>query len=1176
MPTSQPPLNSLATRWRACKGHVPPPLVGASVTVVDSDRFDGPSSSRPSAGKIYLFGGRLVSTRRMVNELYALDLATLHWEKIDLDESDVRPPPRYFHSCEVWRGKLIVFGGMGYQTIHATPLEDPAAATSPNSPAKPGSKSEALCVLSEVVAFDLETRKWELDYVPPSTEGGPAPRYAHLSSICGDSLVVIGGQDVANQYVDQINVLDLSKRSWTGSTTFQRQCGSYRSLAVSSPWIVESGSKSQDLVEILAGRRTGSTTPVTSVAQGRPRAGTHSSSTTAGSSLNAVTPSSLSGSASNLSGLAESDTNATSPGAASIGGAASSKEEGQSRSPLTGLQPLSMSRAADVHSSGIYIYSNYNFTDVKRELEVASLADEGAVVELEDRSSHMAGATLPPGLRFPTGVVVGDHLLISGTYLANTAQNFSIWSLYLPKLAWARLDVGPLLQSGSWNRAVHWGARNQLLILGNRDRDLVADYNHRQTNWDHVLVLDLEAWGISQPPPRPMSNEAMEMGLRKLEASVASSSAATALAKQGSRQQYNTSRTTSILDSKSWLASRNDGPHAPLLPTAFGSGGDFEIVCSDGVRLGCDRAVLEARWPWFRARMKRFQKQAKAAAELVMAQRPADGEGDDAVEHRTRYVIARYNASLDDGTAPPSPAHSRSGSNGTALFGRPPVADHSHLPRHLHMSEASPVVLALLQFFYTRSISTPLQRHPAVVASLLILAKLYGLEDTLGMWARHAASVLLSEDLLPEGIAANHLGVGTPMASSPTDTPTGRALSVKAAAALSPEECHRLAVVLYEAAGMAGCEPLQLRALRTVVLLSKHIQRIHFGGSEPASTSRRPSEMSRNATHEGTMSMTPSSSATSPVTLRGHRPTSMAVSGGMPHSPMTPISPASESYDSDRGATTHTGSKAEKLLGIGPGKSNDRRLGPMAEEGVRGSGSFRRLASGSSNVAGAAAPPIAGSSGFLRPDGASTTASTAPMMPSAGRSNTVSRKRFSIFGRGGGGGSSSGATGDNETNGSQSDGGTISRIASASSNGDRAPSLQPPREPSPSSATLTAMTPHSASSFSTSSSYGSRTAPPLGQQLHQPVGAVGLPPPTLSAKELKRLEKLEKKSGKKQALAPTIEWSADSPVNHEDVSSSGGGSSGGGASRYGVASAPKLPATATTATSPDAPPFFSF
>ena len=45
-------------------------------------------------------GGRLVTERRMVSDLYIFDLETFIWKKVTPFEEDDVPEPRYFHSAE--------------------------------------------------------------------------------------------------------------------------------------------------------------------------------------------------------------------------------------------------------------------------------------------------------------------------------------------------------------------------------------------------------------------------------------------------------------------------------------------------------------------------------------------------------------------------------------------------------------------------------------------------------------------------------------------------------------------------------------------------------------------------------------------------------------------------------------------------------------------------------------------------------------------------------------------------------------------------------------------------------------------------------------------------------------------------------------------------------------------
>ncbi|KAJ7246673.1 hypothetical protein C8J57DRAFT_1523380 [Mycena rebaudengoi] len=61
----------------------------------------------------------------------------------------------------------------------------------------------------------------------------------------------------------------------------------------------------------------------------------------------------------------------------------------------------------------------HQFTDVKRELDLFSpLPDTGF-----HRSVAISGTIFLPGLRFPTGAVLGTHLIIAGIYLAHSYQS---------------------------------------------------------------------------------------------------------------------------------------------------------------------------------------------------------------------------------------------------------------------------------------------------------------------------------------------------------------------------------------------------------------------------------------------------------------------------------------------------------------------------------------------------------------------------------------------------------------------------------------------------------------------------------------------------------------------------------------------------------------------------------
>ncbi|KAH8550208.1 hypothetical protein BGW37DRAFT_428009 [Umbelopsis sp. PMI_123] len=374
----------LTTQIRTTSGDIPPPLVGASSTVVNDS--------------LYVFAGRTVSSRRMTNDLYVLDLKTYIWSRfIPPPDSEPAPKPRYFHSASVYENKIIFFGGMGYSRT----------------------SSEGLCALDDVCWLDTEEMEWHhVESLP--TLFNARPRYAHLSTISGNRLIIVGGQDLNNQYISEINVFNLDTLQWVQVCPFDRQCGAYRSVSVSAS--------------------SGCSVP--------------------------------------------------------LFGSRSWDQEMQTENP-------------------VYIYSNYNFTDVKRELQLFS-SPNSAPNRVQDHSTSMSGTVLPPGLRFPTGHILGHHMILAGTCLTPTSQMFQLWALNLANLVWTRIDSGAILSSGSWNRGILHENESRFLILGNRDRSLLDDYNHRQVNFDHLAVVDTEAFGIYIPPASTCAPIAQELGLSVL------------------------------------------------------------------------------------------------------------------------------------------------------------------------------------------------------------------------------------------------------------------------------------------------------------------------------------------------------------------------------------------------------------------------------------------------------------------------------------------------------------------------------------------------------------------------------------------------------------------------------------------------------------------------------------
>lgn len=410
-------ISGIITQVRTTSGEVPPPLVGASVTVLGDH--------------VFVFAGRLVSSRKMTNHMHVLDLNTLEWSRhIPPPDSDKPPKPRYFHSASVYGRSIVMFGGMGYSRVSA----------------------DGLCVLDDISVFDVDTMSWRRPEMKPSLFA-PRPRYAHLSSITEDRLIIVGGQDMNNNYLGEINILDLKNFEWVQVKNLDKHVGAYRSIAITTP--------------------PGTRLPVM-----------------------LKDP--------NMEQPFDDEDEAKEPG---LGGGSNH------RASLVRQYGQSLQNSQEPNP--IYLYTNYNFADVKRELQLI-FSPASTSSNIEDCSGFMTGSAMPPGLRFPTGHTLGHHLVLAGTYLSPQSQAYTIWSLNLGTLTWSRVETGSVFTSGSWNKGVLHEDTNRLLVFGHKSRNLLEDYNNRQVNFDHLASVDLEAFGVYRLPPTTCSSLAQEMGLSLL------------------------------------------------------------------------------------------------------------------------------------------------------------------------------------------------------------------------------------------------------------------------------------------------------------------------------------------------------------------------------------------------------------------------------------------------------------------------------------------------------------------------------------------------------------------------------------------------------------------------------------------------------------------------------------
>ncbi|KAL8767319.1 MAG: hypothetical protein Q9209_006157 [Squamulea sp. 1 TL-2023] len=647
-------LSGLVCNVHRATGKEPHGLVGATTTILGD--------------KLYVFGGRVLSRRRppLTADLYELDLIRRHWTKVETT-GDI-PAPRYFHSvCALGDTKLICYGGMS------------PATTSPrtNAPA-PNllDPQPEVVVMSDIHIYDAPTRSWM--YI--STADTPQGRYAHCAAVLpssavfasanaplsaihhnpasanphqgsigvdldgtgGAEMVVVGGQDSANHYIEQISVFNLRSLKWTATRTLGRSCGAYRSVVA----------------------------PLTAMP------------------------------ASQI-GLNQAD----------------NLEDALDR-------PDSANEG-----SSMLIYSNYNFLDVKLELQVR-LAD-GSLVEKTMNSQYS-----PPGLRFPNGGVLDNHFVVSGTYLTSSKQEYALWALDLRTLTWSRIDAGGnVFSQGSWNRGVLWSRRNTFVILGNRKRSLVEDYNHRRINFSNICMVELEAFGLYDNPRRAWPN----LSIRSFSAPILPPSLAP-------RQPINGGRPYSS-------AAMDLGQMA----LACRELSDMDLLAIGGERVPVNSHLLARRWgPYF---VQLLNESAQTTASTTASTYQPDSNSSNSGTNTLRpsvnsagQSIASRNSGVTITSSATAPSQHSAGTNSTYV-GSSSISNHvsaphasealdapsaykmnpASRPRQLYLPHTVLTINALVHFLYTSSLP-PTTHHlctPQILCSLLQLARPYRIDGLL-------------------------------------------------------------------------------------------------------------------------------------------------------------------------------------------------------------------------------------------------------------------------------------------------------------------------------------------------------------------------------------------------------------------------------------------------------------
>ena len=637
-------LSGLVCNVHRCTGKEPHGLVGATTTVLGD--------------KLYVFGGRSLSKRRpfLTSDIYELDLIRRHWTK--LQTTGNVPAPRYFHSvCPLGDTKLICYGGMS-----------PAPSQAHNGNARDaGDPNGEMAVMSDIHVFDAPTRMW----THISTTDTPPGRYAHCAAVLpsdatfasanaplsailhnppssvpnqgtlgvaidgtgGAEMIVVGGQDSSNKYIDAISVFNLRSLKWTDTHSLPRSCGAYRSVVTPlvglSPIKIGQGPDQEDHSDVVNG----------------------------------------------------------------------SQEKAEP-------------------TSSILVYSNYNFLDVKLELQVRM--PNGSLIE-----KAMKGPISPPGLRFPNGDVLDNHFIVSGTYLTSSKHEYALWALDLRTLEWSRIDAGGgIFSQGSWNRGVLWARRNTFVILGNRKRTLVTDYNHRRINFSNICMVELEAFGLYDNPRRvrPTSN-------------------------------YTSISSPILPPSISCKYSNSSGRALSSAAVDLGTMAmnirdlaDMDLLAYGGERIPVNSYVMSRRWgPYF----VRLLRESGGPSSIIQNDASSSSDGGTLRPNilTATASLASRNSSI---TITPSitTAHSMAPSTATAISNNsgstttasttydPPTSYNlspSTRPRQLYLPHTLLTLRALVHYLYTSSLPSP-NHHlctPQILCSLLQLARPYRIDGLL-------------------------------------------------------------------------------------------------------------------------------------------------------------------------------------------------------------------------------------------------------------------------------------------------------------------------------------------------------------------------------------------------------------------------------------------------------------
>ncbi|KAF9197365.1 hypothetical protein BGZ49_002239, partial [Haplosporangium sp. Z 27] len=520
----QASIKTLAVTSRITKGSPPPPLMGSAIVLVNDSA-------------LHCFGGRLES-REITNCHYVLDVETGYWQAINPVNNNnnnsnnngnqntgnydsrallslslstdpvntnsaslsgpisIPPRPRYFHTLNAYGTYLIVFGGMGLDQDN-TNLNEPHTASQ-------------LTALDDLHVFDIVAQRWEQKR-PPHNEHSPRARWAHMATILDHFLLIIGGTDTAKVYMEDACVLDLHTWEWVASVRNIGQCGSYRTVAATGPSMQSSPSE---------------VTPSSPSFPSAAAAASPVTSSQVSSSLSwLVSDTDSADVMASISMILSGRISVPSSEVSSVSTSSESKDSQKDDIQKKTSERLASGELTPSFKTGkeipsIYLYSNYNFQNLQREFKIitphytqSSTSPSFSLVDKSQTLENMGKNELPPGLRFPQAHVYQNRLLLTGTLIiSGNAPTLAIYTLDLTTDKWERLDTGPALEKGSWNRSLLHPASGTLFIFGNNNSNPDQDYSSRTQHHDHIVTINLQAYGLYERPVPSFTPLAQELG----------------------------------------------------------------------------------------------------------------------------------------------------------------------------------------------------------------------------------------------------------------------------------------------------------------------------------------------------------------------------------------------------------------------------------------------------------------------------------------------------------------------------------------------------------------------------------------------------------------------------------------------------------------------------------------